>query len=254
MAIVSLNDADFAQQTANKPVLVLVTNGDDKLRGDFKTAFNKASDENKNILFGQVNPDRAPDIAEKVNYQQKSLLIGLYNDEIILRRSRPWGSDLPGALQTIKDALLADTPVTEEEILEEKQEEKQMTVLDKPMAVTDATFEREVIDASHNMPVLVDFWAEWCGPCKMVAPILDKLAGEFAGEIRVAKVDTDQNPALSQAFQIRSIPTIAVFKQGKLIFMQPGAFPEPAFRDLIQQAIAVEIPAETKTQQSLPEN
>jgi len=118
------------------------------------------------------------------------------------------------------------------------------------MNVTDVTFEKEAIEASHDMPVLIDFWAEWCGPCRMVAPILDKLAGEFAGKVRIVKVDTDANPGLSQAFQIRSIPSIAIFKKGKMIFMQAGALPEPAFRDLIQQAIDVEIPEdEPETEQ-----
>ena len=106
--------------------------------------------------------------------------------------------------------------------------------------VNDQNFESEVLNSPE--PVLVDFWAEWCGPCRMVAPIMEKMAEEFAGEIRVAKVDTDANPGLSQAFQIRSIPTIMAFKSGKLVFNQPGAFPEAAFRDLIQQLIALEIP------------
>ena len=76
------------------------------------------------------------------------------------------------------------------------------------MDVTDATFQKEVVDYSHELPVLVDFWAEWCGPCKMVAPIMEKMAAEFAGKVRIAKVDTDANQGLSQAFRIMSIPTI----------------------------------------------
>ena len=159
----------------------------------------------------------------------------------MLRRSRPWASDLPDFIRQLQDALAADAPPEAEPPVEDKPKH---APLDKPVNATDATFENEVILASHEQPVLVDFWAEWCGPCRMVAPILEKLASEFAGEIRVVKVDTDANPGLSQAFQIRSIPTIAVFKAGKLIFMQPGALPEPSFRQLIQQAIEVEVPAD----------
>ena len=249
MSIVTINDDNFAQ-VASQGALLLITNGDDKLRGDFKTAFAKASDENDDIVFGQVNPDDNPTLAGQFNYQSKSLLVGWYQDEVIVRRSRPWGSDLPGAIQSMQDVIVTDEPEESDELPEPEnnsKEKKTMAVLDKPMAVTDTDFEKEAIIASHDMPVLVDFWAEWCGPCRMVAPILEKLAKEFAGQVKIVKVDTDKNPGLSQAFQIRSIPTIAIFKQGKLIFMQPGALPEPAFRDLIQQAINVEIPEDEPT-------
>jgi thioredoxin 1 len=250
MTIITLTDKNFTQVTQNRATLLMITNGGDKLRGDFKVEFSKEADEHNAILFGEVNPDRNPTLAKQFNYQNKSLMVGWVDNEIILRRSRPWGTDLPGAIQTLQDAIVANAPQQEEAAEAEQQQEPEnipeettaMAVLDKPMAVTDTTFEKEAIEASNTMPVLVDFWAEWCGPCRMVAPILDKLAGEFAGKVRIVKVDTDANPGLSQAFQIRSIPSIAIFKQGKMIFMQPGALPEPAFRDLIQQAIDVEIP------------
>jgi thioredoxin 1 len=110
----------------------------------------------------------------------------------------------------------------------------------KPVAVTDADFQTEVID--YELPVLVDFWAEWCGPCRMVAPVLDKLAGEYAGKVRIAKVNVDENPGLSQYFQVMSIPTLMMFKEKHLVFSQPGALPEPAVRSLLDQLIALQIP------------
>lgn len=108
------------------------------------------------------------------------------------------------------------------------------------LAVSDTSFENEVLKASG--PVVVDFWAEWCGPCRMVAPVLDKLAKEFAGQIRIAKVNVDENPGLSQTFRIQSIPTLMMVKSRTIVFSQPGALPEPTLRDLIQQLIKLEVP------------
>jgi thioredoxin 1 len=94
----------------------------------------------------------------------------------------------------------------------------------KPLEITDDNFEQEVLQATQ--PVLVDFWAEWCGPCKMIAPIVEELAGEYNRTLKVGKVDVDSNPQVSTKFGIRSIPTLLIFKGGKVVEQVIGAVPK----------------------------
>ena len=86
----------------------------------------------------------------------------------------------------------------------------------KPQVVTDASFASDVIAASSAKPVLVDAWAEWCGPCRMIAPVLDQLASESNGKYKIAKLNVDENPRTAAQFNIRSIPTLLIFKNGQL--------------------------------------
>ncbi|MDT8437744.1 MAG: thioredoxin TrxA [Wenzhouxiangellaceae bacterium] len=101
--------------------------------------------------------------------------------------------------------------------------------------VSDNSFEADVINAGK--PVLVDYWAEWCGPCKMIDPVLKELAGEYADRIGVAKVNIDENPQITQQFKIRSIPTLMVFKDGKVQGMKVGAVTKGVLKDFIDQHI-----------------
>jgi thioredoxin 1 len=89
--------------------------------------------------------------------------------------------------------------------------------------VTEQDFQREVIERSHTMPVVVDFWAEWCGPCKMIAPILDEIATEQAGKLQVAKLNVDDAPDVARRFEVMSIPTLLVFKDGQVAKRLVGA-------------------------------
>lgn len=104
-----------------------------------------------------------------------------------------------------------------------------------PVTVTDATFVKDVLDVGQ--PVLVDFWAPWCGPCRMVEPTVKKLASEFAGRLRVAKINVDENPAISNQYGVQGIPTMIVFRNGQIADRWSGALPEPALRSRIQQFI-----------------
>lgn len=98
----------------------------------------------------------------------------------------------------------------------------------KPQAVTDATFASEVVSASASLPVLVDCWAAWCGPCRMIAPVLDQLAAESGGRYKIAKLNVDENPQISGQFGIRSIPTMLIFKNGQVVDQIVGAVPKQA--------------------------
>ncbi len=99
--------------------------------------------------------------------------------------------------------------------------------------VTDATFSTAVIERSKSVPVVVDLWAEWCGPCKTLGPILEKVIAETNGKVELAKVDVDANPEISQAFNVQSIPAVFALREGKIIDTFVGALPEAAVREFI---------------------
>jgi len=97
-----------------------------------------------------------------------------------------------------------------------------------PVIVTDATFQQEVLDS--DLPVLVDLWAPWCGPCRMIAPIVEKLAREYAGRLKVAKLNVDDNPRTAAAYHVQGIPTLLIFKNGRVADRIVGVAPEPLLR------------------------
>ena len=105
------------------------------------------------------------------------------------------------------------------------------------LKITRENFESEVMKS--NIPVLIDFWAPWCGPCKMLGPILDKMAKEFAGKLIIAKVNTDEHQEWAGKYGVQGIPTMLMMKDGKIVHRQVGVLPEPMLRDTIKNFIEV---------------
>jgi len=103
------------------------------------------------------------------------------------------------------------------------------------VAVTDATFDEEVKNA--DVPVVVDFWAEWCGPCKQIGPALEELSAEMDGKVKIAKIDVDSNPNAAAALGVRGIPALFIFKDGQVVSNRAGAAPKAALQSWIEDSI-----------------
>lgn len=100
-----------------------------------------------------------------------------------------------------------------------------------PTELTDSTFDTEVLKSP--LPMLIDFWAIWCGPCRIISPVVEELAGEYDGKLRVGKVDVDSNPAIAMRYGIRSIPTLLLFKNGEVVEQIIGAVPKRVIVDKV---------------------
>ncbi|WP_029916316.1 thioredoxin [Pelobacter seleniigenes] len=106
---------------------------------------------------------------------------------------------------------------------------------DKVLEITDAQFEADVLKSAT--PILVDFWATWCAPCKAIAPVLDQLAEEYEGKIKIGKVNVDENPATPGQYGVRGIPTMILFKDGEIVDQLVGAVPKNQVENLLQKAL-----------------
>ena len=121
-------------------------------------------------------------------------------------------------------------------------------MLNEPIHVTDMTFEQDVLQS--KLPVIVDFWAPWCGPCRMVAPILEKVAKEQAGNLVVAKVNTDENPQWATNYHVQGIPTMLFILNGEVVHEQVGALPEKIIQEIVTKFLELAKNPEKMTQQA----
>ena len=108
------------------------------------------------------------------------------------------------------------------------------------LEVTDATFQAEVLDKSRDVPVVVDFWAPWCGPCRMLGPVIERVAGSYGSQVRLVKLNTDENPRIATQFRIQSIPAVKAFRNGQVVREFLGAQPEPQVKAFFQSLLPSE--------------
>ena len=141
--------------------------------------------------------------------------VGMMNTDVISIACRHCGTNNRVSKQKLREGLVPKCGKCKEKL----------TMTDKkPVVITDATFEEEV--EKSPIPVLLDCWATWCGPCKMIAPTMEKLASEYDGKIKVAKLDVDENPKTATKLEIMSIPTMLIYKDGKIVDTLVGAQPK----------------------------
>lgn len=209
------------------PILLMLNHGEG-VAADINKQLEAA--EKAGIKVYKINVDSEPTFAEKFQVGKHPVLVGWHKGELVARRARPWATDASEIVKNMKTLAVPANGQAPKEVAPTNGN-------GKPVKVTDADFMEKVIQS--ELPVVVDFWAEWCGPCKTIAPILDKLALEFAGKVTVAKVNVDENPMLSQQFRIQSIPTLMFIKSGKMVGQSPGVPPnaEMALRDVFNQLV-----------------
>ncbi len=185
------------------------------------------------ILLVKVNARENPESARRYQVRARPALVVIRNQEAVSRAEPATPADLeqhvayllgqgPKPQQSAPAAPSADANGTS-------------TAAGTPLTVTDATFDEQVLRSP--LPVLIDFWAPWCGPCHMVAPTVDKLARELQGRLRVVKLNVDENPRVAGQYGVQSIPTMMVFKHGQIADRWMGAQPEAAIRARVQKAL-----------------
>jgi thioredoxin 1 len=177
-----------------------------------------ASEHAGKLLVAQVNIKDNPESARRFDIHSSPVVVGFLKEQVVTRQDLITGPELPGYALFLLGKGPNPTPGTG----------ANPKPGGTPVTATDRTFDQLVLHS--RLPVLVDFWAPWCGPCRMTEPAVARLAREYAGKLVVAKVNTDENPALSERYRIMSIPMMLIVKNGQVVDSWTGALPEPNLR------------------------
>jgi len=215
--------------SAGLPVALLLWDGRALDRSLEETLRQVAKAEAGRLLVAKLNTAENPQSAARLNGSGPALI--LFRDGQEVARTSTITS------QSVRDHvayLLGRGPRPAEPTA--ARSEPAADAPNRPVVVSDATFADEVLNS--ELPVLVDLWAPWCGPCRMIAPVVEKLAAEYAGRLKVAKLNVDDHPRTAGMYQVQGIPTLLLFRGGQVIDRIVGAAPEPMLRSRIEAALS----------------
>jgi thioredoxin 1 len=207
------------------PVAVYLYNSRETPNKSLEDALTQiASQHAGNLLIARVDVAHSPDAHRQYGHPRTPALVALENGTAGRKVKSKAEAVRPEDVRAHVDYLLGKGPRPAEKKVEPQ------AVTSGALHVTDATFQKAVLESKE--PVFVDFWAPWCGPCLSVAPLIDQLAGQYAGKVKIVKLNTDENPATMQRFQVMSIPTFITFRNGKQVERRSGASPQ-LIRDMV---------------------
>lgn len=229
--VITVDDSTGLKRTLGQkaPALVLMTHGknDKPLIDALSKTAQKYGDD---LLVILADVSDAPDIPAKYDAPELPAIITLTKSFFGRKIKATAGSVRPADIRAHVAHLIDDEPLPEPKTKTDNSSKGGGT----PVTVTDATWRKEVLRS--KTPVLVDFWAPWCAPCRTIAPYIEQVAGDYQGKLKVVKLDTDANPVISRRYSIRSIPTIAIFEGGQPVAQISGANPG-AIRRMIESQL-----------------
>jgi thioredoxin 1 len=231
---INTNDQSFERVlAAGLPVVLVFLDGEPS--EDLKEMMNRAARQNAgDLLVAKIDRKDNPTAAGRYNISRTPAVVTVRDNQVQSKAESISGGDLEQHIAYLlgrgpKPSSVSPQPRPS------YQTQSAAPPEGRPLIVSDANFDQEVMNASE--PVLVDFWAPWCGPCRMTEPIIEKLAQEMLGRLKVAKVNVDENPYSAQRFDVRSIPTMMIVKNGQIVDRWVGALPEAAMRSRVSAKI-----------------